>query len=64
MKGLDKLVPDEEESSMLQKCLSNYTLNMGPFGSMHAIRDCEIFSSLEWWHMHRGATPVLQTLAL
>jgi hypothetical protein len=64
MKALDKLVPDEEESAMLQKHLSNYTLSTGPFGSMHAIRDRENLSSLEWWNMHGGATPLLQTLAL
>ena len=31
---------------------------------MHAIRDRESFSSIEWWNMHGGATPLLQTLAL
>ena len=43
---------------------SNYTLSIGPFGSMRAIRGRETFSSLEWWNMHGGAIPLLQTLAL
>ena len=47
MKALDKLVLDEEESSMLWKHLRNYTLNTDPFGSMHAIRDRENLSSFE-----------------
>jgi len=64
MNALDKLVPNEEEASMVHKQLSNYTLSTGPFGSMHAIRDRETFSSFEWWNMHGGATPLLQTLAL
>ena len=64
MIALSKLVPDEEEVAMARRQLSNYTLNIGPFGSMHAIRDRETFSSLEWWNMHGGATPLLQTLAL
>jgi len=64
MIALDKLVPDEEEAAMVRKQLSNYTLNTGPFGSMHAIRDRDTFSSLEWWNLHGGPTPLLQTLAL
>lgn len=64
MIALSKLVPDEEEVAMVHRQLSNYTLNTGPFGSMHAIRYREDFSSLEWWNMHGGATPLLQTLAL
>ena len=64
MIALARLVPDEEESSLVRKELSNYMLCTGPFGSMHAIRDREIFSSIEWWNMHGGATPLLQTLAL
>lgn len=64
MIALSKLVLDEEEPAMVQRKLSNYMPNTGPFGSMHAIRDRETFSSLEWWNMHGGATPLLQTLAL
>jgi len=64
MLALDKLVPDEDEAHMVRKQLSSYTLSTGPFGSMHAIRDRESFSSIEWWNMHGGATPLLQNLAL
>ena len=64
MKALDKLVLDEEEPAMLWKHLSNYTLSTGPFGSMHAIRDRENLSSLEWWNMDGGATPLLQIFVL
>lgn len=64
MIALSKLVPEEEEVAMVRRQLSNYTLNTGPFRSMHAIRDRETFSSLEWWNMHGGATPLLQTFAL
>ena len=64
MIALTRLVLDEEEAALVWKQLSNYTLCTGPFGSMHAIRDRETFSSIEWWNMHGGATPILQTLAL
>ena len=47
MIALSKLVPDEEEDAMVRRQLSNYTLSTGPFGSMHAIKDRETFSSLE-----------------
>ena len=59
MAALSKLIPDEEEAALVRRQLSNYTLNTSPFGSMHAIKDQETFSSLEWWNMHGGATPLL-----
>ena len=64
MIALDRLVPDEEESHSVPKQLSNYTLSTGPFASMHAIKDRDSFSSIEWWNMHGGATPLLHTFAL
>ena len=64
MAALSKLIPDEEEAALVRRQVSNYTLNTGPFGSMHAIQDRENFSALEWWNMHGGATPLLQSLAL
>jgi hypothetical protein len=63
MKALDKLVPDEEECDNIRRQLSHYILSNGAFGTNHAIRDRGNLSSLEWWNMHGGATPQLQSLA-
>ena len=46
MAALSRLIPDEEEAALVRRQVSNYTSNTGPFGSMHAIRDRETFSSL------------------
>jgi len=40
MAALSKLIPDEEEAALVQRQLRNYTLNTGPFRSMHAINSC------------------------
>ena len=64
MAALSRLIPDDEEAALVRRQLSNYTLNTGPFGTMHAIQDREHFSALEWWNMHGGGTPLLQSLAL
>jgi hypothetical protein len=63
MKALDKLVPDEEECDNIRKQLSHYILSNGAFGTNHAIRDRGNLSSLEWWNMHGGSAPQLQSLA-
>ena len=54
MIALSKLVPDEEEATMVQRQLTNYMLNIGPFGSMHTIRNRETFSSRVVEHAWRG----------
>ena len=64
MAALSRLIPDEEDAALVRRQVSNYTLNTGPFGTMHAIKDRETFSALEWWNMHGGGTPLLQSLAL
>jgi hypothetical protein len=62
-KALDKLVPGEEECDNIRKQLSHYILSNGAFGTNHAIRDRRNLSSLEWWNMHGGTAPQLQSLA-
>ena len=64
MAALSRLIPDEEEAALVRRHVSNYTSSTGPFSSMHAIQDRENFSALEWWNMHGGPTPLLQSLAL
>lgn len=64
MKALDKLFPDEEEWDMPWKQLSNYILGIGVFGTNHAIKDRGNLSSLDWWNMHGGATPLLLFLEI
>jgi hypothetical protein len=63
MKALDKLILDEKECDNIRRQLSHYILNNGAFGTNPAIRDQGNLSSLEWWNMHGGTTPQLQSLA-
>ena len=55
---------DSPSLSKFSRSFSVIKLITSIFGSMHAIQDREHFSALEWWNMHGGPTPLLQSLAL
>ena len=63
MASIDKLVFDEEESSLLRSELSKYLSDIGPFGTLHARKDRDRAPPIEWWNMYGSSSPRLHKLA-
>jgi hypothetical protein len=64
MTAIDKLVPDLEECDILRSELSKYLSEVGPFGTLHAIRDRDRAPPIEWWNMYGSTCQRLYRLAV
>jgi hypothetical protein len=64
MLALDKLVPEEEECAQVRSELSKYISEHGVFGNLHATKDQDRLSSIEWWNMYGSSTTYLHKLAV
>ena len=64
MTAIDKLVSDPDECDYLRSELSKYLSELGPFGTLHAKRDRDRVSSMEWWTMYGSPCPRLYKMAM
>jgi hypothetical protein len=62
MLALDKLVPQEEECAQAHSELGKYISEHGVFGNLHATKDRDRLSSIEWWNMYGSSTTCLHKL--
>jgi hypothetical protein len=64
MLALDKLIPDEEECAKVRNELSKYINEHGIFANLHAIKDRDRLSPIQWWNMYGSFTTHLEKLAM
>ena len=63
MLALDKLVL-EEECAQVRNELSKCIYEHGVFGNLHATKDRDRLSPIEWWNMYGSSTTYLHKLVV